>query len=112
MMKRLMHGAYSGIYDVQSILGDYTNFSADPERSKPLQSEGIPVSGKSLLKSDPPYHRILRGVIASAFTPMVIEKLEPRIENIAHRLINKVIEKGSMDLIKRFGLYITSHSYC
>ena len=87
-------------YDVQSILGDYTNFSADPERSKPFQSESIPVAGKSLLKSDPPYHRTLRGVIASAFTPMVIEKLEPRIENIAHRLINQVIEKGSMDLIK------------
>jgi cytochrome P450 len=31
---------------------------------------------------------------------MVIEKLEPRIENIAHRLINQVIEKGNMDLIK------------
>ncbi len=87
-------------YDVQSILGNYTNFSSDPQRSKPLQSEdNSPVTGTSLLKSDPPYHRTLRGVIASAFTPMAIEKLEPRIENIAHRLINQVIEKGNMDLI-------------
>lgn len=86
-------------YDVQSILGDYKSFSAESERSKPLQGEDSPVAGKSLLKSDPPYHRTLRGVIASAFTPMAIEKLEPRIESIAHRLINQVIEKGNMDLI-------------
>ncbi len=97
-MKRLIHGAFR-YYDVQSILGDYRSFSADPERLKPLYSEDNPVAGKILLKSDPPYHRTLRGVIASAFTPMVIEKIEPRIESIAHRLINQVIEEGNMDLI-------------
>jgi cytochrome P450 len=86
-------------YDVQSILGDYTSFSADPENSKSFHNEVIPAVGKSLLKSDPPYHRTLRGVIASAFTPMAIDKLEPRIESIIHRLINQVIEKGNMDLI-------------
>ena len=52
-------------------------FSADPERSNPFQSEDSPVAGMRLLKSNPQYHRTLRGVIASAFTPMTIEMLEP-----------------------------------
>jgi cytochrome P450 family 109 len=42
---------------------------------------------------------ILRGVIASAFTPMIIARLEPHIENVANETLNQVIEKGRMDLI-------------
>jgi cytochrome P450 len=92
-------------YDVQLILGDYTHFSSNPP---PPKSDNLPNQGKeqkmpftrpSLLKSDPPYHRILRAVIASAFTPMAISKLEPRIESITHDLVNQVIQKGNMDLI-------------
>ena len=53
----------------------------------------------ALLKSDPPYHRILRGVIASAFTPMAIARLESRIEDVANHLVDRVIKNGRMDLI-------------
>jgi cytochrome P450 len=83
-------------YDVQSILGDYTHFSSVPPTKKQQMSFLRP----SLLRSDPPYHRTLRGIVASAFTPMAISKLEPRIESITHDLLNQVIEKGNMDLIK------------
>jgi cytochrome P450 len=92
-------------YDVQLILGDYTHFSSNPP---PPKSDNLPNQGKeqkmpftrpSLLKSDPPYHRMLRAVIASAFTPMAISKLEPRIESITHDLVNQIIQKGNMDLI-------------
>ena len=92
-------------YDVQFILGDYTHFSSNPP---PPKSDNLPNQGKeqkmpftrpSLLKSDPPYHRMLRAVIASAFTPMAISKLEPRIESITHELVNQVTQKGNMDLI-------------
>ena len=82
-------------YDVQSILGDYTRFSSVP----PTKKQQIPFSRQSLLRSDPPYHRTLRGVVASAFTPMAISKLEPRIESITHDLLNQVIKRGNMDLI-------------
>jgi cytochrome P450 len=92
-------------YDVQFILGDYTHFSSNPPPPKldNLQNkekgQKMPFTRPSLLKSDPPYHRTLRGVIASAFTPMAISKLEPRIESITHDLVNQVIQKGNMDLI-------------
>ncbi|MGB6527325.1 MAG: cytochrome P450 [Candidatus Nitrosopolaris sp.] len=88
--------------DVQSVLGDYTTFSSGPQRSLILSSSEtnpVPFQRQSLLRSDPPYHRTLRGVVASAFTPMIIAKLEPHIENIAHEILNEVIAKGKMDLI-------------
>lgn len=90
-------------YDVQSILGDYMHFSSVPNLLKTgnqkHQDQEIPFSRPSLLNSDPPYHRTLRAVVASAFSPMTISKLEPRIENITNDLLNQVIEKGNMDLI-------------
>jgi cytochrome P450 len=90
--------------DVQTILGDYTTFSSAPQTSDSTISsshdwDAAPYQRPSLLQSDPPYHRTLRGVIASAFTPMMIAKLQPHIENIAHEMLNEVIAKGSMDLI-------------
>jgi cytochrome P450 len=83
-------------YDVQSILGDYARFSSAPSSTIMLKRRS---TRPSLLRSDPPYHRTLRAVVASAFTPMTISKLEPRIESITHDLLNHVIERGDMDLI-------------
>jgi cytochrome P450 len=81
--------------DVQSILGDYVTFSsANNTFSRSLRP--------GLLQSDPPYHRILRGVIASAFTPMIVAKLEPHIDKIANETLDGIIEKGRMDLIDDF----------
>lgn len=101
------HSNVWGIFrysDVQTVLGDYTRFSSGPQASdSPILSHSQSSVGAfqrpSLLQSDPPYHRILRGVIASAFTPMIIAKLEPHIENIAHEMLNEIIARGKMDLI-------------
>ena len=90
--------------NVQSVLGDYTTFSSAPQTSdSPISSsndrDAAPFQRPSLLQSDPPYHRTLRGVIASTFTPIIIAKLQPHIENIANEMLNEVILKGKMDLI-------------
>jgi cytochrome P450 len=81
--------------DVQFILGDYVTFSsANNTFSRSLRP--------GLLQSDPPYHRTLRGVIASAFTPMMVAKLEPHIDKIANETMDRIIENGRMDLIHDF----------
>jgi cytochrome P450 len=114
-MRRLNPVAYDersnfwGVFrysDIQNILGDYVTFSSAPPTLDSLSTEknqnanaAAAFQRPSLLQSDPPYHRTLHGVIASAFTPMIIAKLEPHIENIANEMLNKVIQKGSMDLI-------------
>jgi len=98
--------------DLQTILGDYITFSSDPKRpnssyslfSKANRSTNTtPTQRASLLQSDPPYHRILRSVIASAFTPIIVARLEPHIENIAHGMIDNVVKNGRMDLIDDLG---------
>ena len=81
--------------DVQSILGDYVTFSSANNTFSPSLRPG-------LLQSDPPYHRTLRGVIASAFTPMIVAKLEPHIDKIANETLDRIIEEGCMDLIDDF----------
>src|ERR1700730_3738047 len=46
----------------------------------------------------PPQHTKLRALVSRAFTPRVIANLEPRIRELSRELIDKVIERGEMDL--------------
>lgn len=71
--------------DIQSILGDYKRFSSAP--SPTLQEKQRSIGTRpSLARSDPPYHRMLRAIVSSAFSPIMISKLEPRIAVIAELL--------------------------
>jgi cytochrome P450 len=71
--------------DVDRVLGDHARFSsangfADPEGDR----EGI---GASMIATDPPRHRQLRGLVSLAFTPKAVRDLRPL---------------GAMDLIADF----------
>jgi cytochrome P450 len=97
--------------DIQTVLTDYRHFSSDVQKladiqqvqqqrqEGQLQEERTQTLRRSLLTSDPPLHSRLRSVISLAFTPNTIFKLRPRIEEICHDMIDKVIEQGHMDLI-------------
>ena len=54
----------------------------------------------SMLRSDPPDHTRLRGLVSKAFTPRTIESLRPRIEAIVQEQLDAVAHDGSMDVIK------------
>jgi len=47
-------------------------------------------------------HRRLRGLVSKVFTPKYIEDLRPGIEQIANRLLDRVAEAGSMDLVEDY----------
>lgn len=47
---------------------------------------------------DPPQHTKLRALISRAFTPKVVTNLEPRIRELSRELIDKMIQRGQMDL--------------
>ena len=97
--------------DIQSVLTNYKHFSSDFQKLINIQQlemeqqeqnnkqQGPESERRSILTSEPPYHNKLRSVISSAFTSTTIGTLRPRIEEISHDMIDKVIEKGSMDLI-------------
>ena len=90
--------------DIEKILQDPIKFSSKIQflQVPPEYRENL--NRPSLLNTDPPYHRKLRSIVDTLFVPIEISRLEPRIENIANNLIDKIIKKGSatMDLITDF----------
>lgn len=91
--------------DVHFILGNYKNFSSSPPISNEFiyeeKKQNVAITSPNLLKFGPLYqnHRAIGGIITTAFSPITISELEPRVESITHDLINRVIRKGHMDLI-------------
>jgi len=56
----------------------------------------------SLIFNDPPYHTVVRKLIAGAFAPRKLAEFEPLIEGIVDRLLDRVMELGALDLIDDF----------
>jgi cytochrome P450 len=54
----------------------------------------------SMLRTDPPDHTRLRGLVSKAFTPRTIETLRPRIEAIVSEQLDAVADAGHMDVIR------------
>jgi hypothetical protein len=56
----------------------------------------------SLVFNDPPYHSRVRKLLAPAFTPRSLMALQPRIEALVDRLLDRAAARGGMDLITDF----------
>lgn len=55
---------------------------------------------RPFLFMDPPDHTRLRGLVAKAFTPRVVEGLRPRVQELVDELLDAVAERGDMELIE------------
>jgi cytochrome P450 len=55
-----------------------------------------------MLNRDADDHRRMRGLVTRAFTPRMVATFEPRIQQIADNLIDKMQEHGTDDLISAF----------
>lgn len=53
---------------------------------------------RSLLMIDPPDHTRLRKLVSRAFTPRTVERIEPRIREIAEGLVAKAAQQDRVDL--------------
>jgi hypothetical protein len=58
----------------------------------------------SLIFNDPPYHTIVRKLLAFGFTPRKLAEMEPLIEEIADRLLDQMEETGEFDIIPAFAM--------
>jgi cytochrome P450 len=85
--------------DVKRVLSDYGTFSSDFRRMFDPEIATPPVRA-SLITSDPPVHTRLRGLISRAFTPRAVANLEPRIAELTHALLDEVVERGEIDLVR------------
>ncbi|OPG09730.1 cytochrome [Streptomyces sp. GKU 895] len=58
--------------------------------------------GAQMMEADPPEHTRLRRLASAAFTPRRTAELAPRIEQIAHDLIDALPPTGEADLVEAF----------
>ncbi|GGJ58883.1 cytochrome P450 family protein [Streptomyces brasiliensis] len=58
--------------------------------------------GAQMMEADPPEHTRLRRLASAAFTPRRTAELAPRIEQIAHDLIDALPPAGEADLVEAF----------
>ena len=86
-------------YTVMGFMSDTSWILADmrPKLEPPLRAVS-----RQMLFQDPPDHTRLRGLVAKAFTPRMIESLRPVIQHVTNELLDQAETKGHMEVIGDF----------
>ena len=58
----------------------------------------------TMLRSDPPDHTRLRGLVSRAFTPRAVERLRGRVEALTDELLSAAGRQGTFDVIADFAV--------
>src|SRR5436190_16294060 len=97
--------------DAVAVLLDDERFVRDPAlalspEELSAMSSGLPSSfafiDNNMLNKDGDDHRRLRRLVTKAFTPRMVERLRPRVQQIAEELIDRVEARGEMELVEEF----------
>lgn len=108
----------TGYQEVVSVFTD-RRFSSEPRSSRTksgtFEVEFLPdghvrrdlcvianVLTKMMVFSDAPRHSKMRNQLGTMFSPRNVQNLRPLVEQTAEELIDDVIEKGEMDLVRDF----------
>lgn len=96
------HADVLKVYQSRDMLSDKTDAFGEKFGKCPLHTHHT----TSLIFNDPPYHTVVRKLIAGAFTPRKLAEMETLIEGIVDRLLDQVEDKGELDLIPDFGMIL------
>ena len=91
--------------DSQRLVKDVRNTMTSAERA--TRPEPPPLVGlltRHMLNLDGEDHDRLRGLVNKAFTARMVEQMAPRIETLAHDLLDAIQRRGAADLIESFAL--------
>ena len=84
--------------DTMEVLRDWRQFSSVfPPPPGMTREQDLP---PNMLGTDPPEHERLRGLVNQAFTPKIIRRLEPRMEEIAESLMEDAVKRRDVDLVQ------------
>jgi cytochrome P450 len=105
--------------DVLTVLRDPETFSsAGANKFRPLTpklkevyTDGHP-GQHSMLKKDPPEHTRIRKLVQKAFTPKVINRMEPQIRQISEDLIDSFIADGHCNYATQFAQELSIRTIC
>jgi cytochrome P450 len=90
--------------DVREVLFNHTIFSS--ANGVAANERTNAVSKGNLLASDPPEHDLLRKVVAAPLTPRAVAALSERIETAAERLVERLVEQRSFDIMHDLASYL------
>jgi cytochrome P450 len=68
--------------------------------------KSVSLIAQSMILEDEPAHRRLRTLVHKAFTPRALARLEQRIEQLTHALLDEAQQRGTVDLIQAYALPI------
>jgi cytochrome P450 len=89
--------------DIQAVLRDHELFSNDFARGRNLGPEVAELAAQappSMIGMDPPDHTRLRSLVNKAFTPRIVRRLEPRLREVAHQLLDEALDRREVDLVE------------
>jgi len=90
--------------DCQAILKDdatWSNDFRDGEVFAPPELADLgPPPPPSMLGTDGERHARLRGLVNKAFTPRIVQRLEPRMREVAGELVDAAVAAGETDLVQ------------
>src|SRR5437764_3302611 len=87
--------------DVRTVGRDHESFSSEPSTMIPDPLPGFDMPDhRMMLMADPPRHTELRRTINREFTPRAVERLRPRIRQLAAKIVDAVAERGECDLVE------------
>ncbi|GAA2783511.1 cytochrome P450 [Streptomyces rameus] len=84
---------------VATVLADPATYSSDMSALAPTQADFETFTQGNFVGMDPPEHRKLRTLVSQAFTPRVVQGLEPRVEAVSARLLDAVADHDRFDLV-------------
>src|SRR5215211_520019 len=62
--------------------------------------ESLQANRLMMLSQDPPDHTRLRSLVNRGFTPRMIARLEDRIRDLCHELVDEMVAKGTADFVR------------
>jgi cytochrome P450 len=65
-----------------------------------------------MLQRDPPDHARLRGLVVKAFTARRVEDMRPRIQQVVDETLDRMAERGHMDLIEDYAFRLPVTIIC
>lgn len=77
-----------------------------------MQSLGVGGPGEFMLQQDPPNHTRLRKLVSKAFTPRAVERIRPHVQQLVDGLLDKVADRGEIDVIGDLALPVPSTVIC
>ena len=90
--------------DVRSVLFNHAVFSS--AKGVAANDRTNQTSPGNLLASDPPQHDLLRSVVGAPLTPKAVAALKSQIETSANKLIDRLVEQKSFDVVSDLARYL------